>query len=352
MFGALPYLLSGEQQLSSPVDALFESMSGFTTTGSSVLTDIPALNNSMLMWRQFTQWLGGMGIIVLALTILARLRVGGRQALFHTEAPGPAELATFPATIRDTARRFLGLYVGLTLAEIAVLSFLAFTDIDPSMSFFDAVAHAFTTIPTGGFSPEGRSIEAFGAATQWAIVPFMILGGTSFALLYWALVRRRPGSFLRDDEFRVYLLVLTAASLVIVVELVSEQIVTGEAAVRQGVFNTVSVFTTTGCTQSHPRFLRQSVGGRQGDHTYLLSIGTNQAHFRRVNLLIDARCFFLNYSNSPNLLINQTSPALMDISALSRSINACKDIWPRLEPARVRTATICAATSLSPTIIW
>jgi trk system potassium uptake protein TrkH len=246
VFGSLPYLLSGEEQLASPIDALFESMSGFTTTGSSVLTDIPALNNSMLMWRQFTQWLGGMGIIVLALTILARLRVGGRQALFHMEAPGPAELATFPATIRDTARRFLGLYVGLTLAEIAVLSFLAFTDIDPSMSFFDAVAHAFTTIPTGGFSPEGRSIEAFGAATQWAIVPFMIFGGTSFALLYWALVRRRPGSLLRDDEFRVYLLVLAAASLVIVAELLSEQIVTGEAAVRQGVFNTVSVFTTTG----------------------------------------------------------------------------------------------------------
>jgi trk system potassium uptake protein len=246
VFGSLPYLLSGEEQLASPIDALFESMSGFTTTGSSILTDIPALDNSMLMWRQFTQWLGGMGIIVLALTILARLRVGGRQALFHMESPGPAELATFPATIRDTARRFLGLYLGLTLAEIAVLSFLAFTNIDPSMSFFDAVAHAFTTIPTGGFSPEGRSIEAFGAATQWAIVPFMILGGTSFALLYWALVRRRPGSFLRDDEFRGYLLVLAVASLVIVVELVSEQIVTGEAAVRQGVFNTVAVFTTTG----------------------------------------------------------------------------------------------------------
>jgi trk system potassium uptake protein TrkH len=246
VFGALPYLLSGEEQLSSPIDALFESMSGFTTTGSSILTDIPALDNSMLMWRQFTQWLGGMGIVVLALTVLVRLRVGGRQALFHLEAPGPAELATFPATIRDTARRFLGLYIGLTIAEAAVLAFFALTGIDPSMSYFDAVAHALTTIPTGGFSPEARSIEAFGAASQWAIVPFMILGGTSFALLYQALVRRRPVSFLRDDEFRVYLLVLAAASLVIVVELVSEQIVTGEAAVRQGVFNTVSVFTTTG----------------------------------------------------------------------------------------------------------
>jgi trk system potassium uptake protein len=246
VFGALPYLLSGEEQLSSPVDALFESMSGFSTTGSSVLTDIPALDNSMLMWRQFTQWLGGMGIVVLALTILARLRVGGRQALFHMEAPGPAELTPFPATIRETARRFLGLYVGLTVALAAVLSFLGVTGIDPSMSTFDAIAHAFTTIPTGGFSPEARSIEAFGAASQWAIVPFMILGGTSFALLYRSLVNRRPVSLLRDDEFRVYLLVLAAASLVVIAELLSEQIVSGEAAVRQGVFNTVSVFTTTG----------------------------------------------------------------------------------------------------------
>jgi len=247
--GALPYLLSGEEQLASPVDALFESMSGFTTTGSSVLTDIPALNHSLLMWRQFTQWLGGMGFIVLAITILARLRVGGRQALFHMESPGPG-LATFPATIRDTARRFLTLYVALTVAEVVVLSFLAVTRIDPAMSFFDAVAHAFTTIPTGGFSPRGRSIEEFGVASQWAIVPFMVLGGTSFALLHVALLKRRPIAFRRDDEFRVYLFLLTAASLVILVELLSERIVTGEAAVRQAIFNTVSVFTTTGFANS------------------------------------------------------------------------------------------------------
>ncbi len=243
--GSLPYLLSGEEQLASPVDAVFESMSGFTTTGSSVLTDIPALNHSLLMWRQFTQWVGGMGIIVLVLAILPRLRVAGRQALFHAETPGP-DLATFPATIRDTARRFIGLYIGLTVAEIAVLSFLAWTQIDTRMSFFDAVAHGLTTIPTGGFSPRGRSIEEFGAASQWAIVPFMILGGTSFALLYLAIIRRRPLSFVRDEEFRVYLFLLTAASVVVLADVASEGIVSGEAAVRQAVFNTVSIFTTTG----------------------------------------------------------------------------------------------------------
>ena len=104
-FGALPYLLSGEDQLESPIDAYFESMSGFTTTGASILTDIEGLNHSLAMWRQFTTWVGGMGIIVLALAVLPRLRVGGRQ-LFETEAPGP-EVERLTVSIRDAARRFL-----------------------------------------------------------------------------------------------------------------------------------------------------------------------------------------------------------------------------------------------------
>jgi trk system potassium uptake protein TrkH len=245
VLGSLPYLLSGEDELASPIDALFESMSGFTTTGASVLTDIDGLSRSLAMWRQFTCWLGGMGIVVLALAVLPRLRVGGRQALFKTEAPGP-ELETLTATIRETAKRFIGLYIGITAVEIAVLSFLAWTGLDSKMSFFDAVGHSFATIATAGFSTQGRSIEDFGAASQWAIVPFMILGGTNFALLYLGIVRRRPVSFLRDTEFRVYLLLLASVSLVVLAELTSERILTGEAAVRHAVFNTVSVMTTTG----------------------------------------------------------------------------------------------------------
>jgi trk system potassium uptake protein TrkH len=114
------------------------------------------------------------------------------------------------------------------------------------MSFFDAVGHSFATIATAGFSTQGRSIEAFGAATQWAIVPFMILGGTNFALLYLSLVRRRPVSFLRDEEFRVYVLLIATISAVVFVELTTEDILAGEAALRHAVFNTVSVMTTTG----------------------------------------------------------------------------------------------------------
>jgi trk/ktr system potassium uptake protein len=245
IFGALPYLLSGEAQLANPVDALFESMSGFTTTGSSVLTDIDSLSRSVAMWRQFTQWVGGMGIVVLALAVLPRLRVGGRQALFQTEAPGP-EVASLQATIRRSARRFVWLYVGLTLTEIVVLVAIAWTGLDPQMNAFEAVAHALTTIPTGGFSPRGHSLQDFGAASQWAIVPFMLLGGTSFALLYVGIVKRKRASFLRDDEFRVYIAVTAVASLIVLANIAAKGIATGEAAVREAVFNTVSVFTTTG----------------------------------------------------------------------------------------------------------
>jgi trk system potassium uptake protein TrkH len=242
-FGALPYLLA-EAQLSNPVDALFESMSGFSTTGSSVVTDIDALPRSIAMWRQFTAWIGGVGIIVMVLAVLPRLRVGGRQALFKTEMPGP-ELP-LAATIRQTARRFLVLYVGITALEIAVLALLGATGVDPRMDLFNATAHAFATIATAGFSPEGRSIEPFAAATQWAIVVFMLVAGTNFALLYAGIVRRRLRQFARDEEVRAGLLLLALASAVVVLELVSSDTLHGGAAVRNGVFNTVSMMTTTG----------------------------------------------------------------------------------------------------------
>jgi trk system potassium uptake protein TrkH len=242
-FGALPYLLS-EPQLSNPVDAFFESMSGFSTTGASVLTDIEGLSRSMAMWRQFTAWLGGLGIIVLFLAVLPRLNVAGRQALFRTEAPGP-ELG-LEATIRETARRFVALYIAITALEIVVLAMLGWTGLDDRMTLFKAVAHAFTTIATGGFSTEARSIEPFAAPTQWAIAFFMVLAGTNFALLFTGLVRRRLGAFRRDEEFRVYLVVLALASLIVLIELRSADVLGGGEAVRHAVFNTVSMMTTTG----------------------------------------------------------------------------------------------------------
>jgi trk system potassium uptake protein TrkH len=241
---ALPYVLADEQQLSRPLDAYFEAMSGASTTGASVLVDVEALNHSLVMWRQFTAWVGGLGVIVLALAVLQRLRIGGRH-LLQTEAPGP-ELDSLAETVRATARQFVVLYVALTVAQILVLSVFGWTGIDDRMSFFEAAAQSFSTVATAGFSTQVRSLEPFAAATQWAVVVFMILAGTNFALMYRALVRRTLRPFHRDEEFRVYVFFILAGSAILFVELVSENIFGGADAVRHAVFNAVSMMTTTG----------------------------------------------------------------------------------------------------------
>jgi trk system potassium uptake protein len=243
VFGAVPYLLA-EPQLSRPVDALFESMSGFSASGSSVVADVAGLSRSMALWRQFTTWIGGVGIIVMFLAVLPRLRIGGRQALFKAEMPGPEmPLAT---TIRESARRFVTLYVAITALEIAVLATLGWTGVDSRMTLFNATAHGFATIATAGFSPEARSIEPFVPATQWVIVAFMLLAGTNFALLFAGIVGRRPGLLARDEEVRVGLVLAVASSSVVVIGLLEADLLAGGEAVRHGVFNTVSMMTTTG----------------------------------------------------------------------------------------------------------
>jgi trk system potassium uptake protein len=241
---ALPYLLVGEEQLSRPVDAYFEAMSGMTTTGSSVVTDSPALDRSLAMWRQFSQWLGGMGIIVLALAVLPRLRVGGRQ-LMESEAPGP-ELEALTTSIRDTARRLWLLYVVLTGLLILVLAAFGWTGVDERMGLFEAVAHAFATMPTGGFGVDPRSLEPFAPASQWVLALFMVIAGANFALLYRAFVRGRPGALARDEEFRLYLSLLLLGSAVLLAILWNAGLYEGEEALRHAVFQTVSTMTTTG----------------------------------------------------------------------------------------------------------
>ena len=243
-FGAVPYVLSGEEPLDEPLNAFFEAMSGFTTTGSTVVGTPEELSRSLLLWRQFTQWLGGMGIIVLALAVLPRLRVGGRQLLEH-EMPGP-EVEPLAASIRTIARRLWVLYVALSVLLALVLCSLRWTGADSRMTIFDAVAHTFATLPTGGFGTRATSLGDFGAATQWVIALFMLVGGVNFALLYTAFVRRRPGVFARDEEFRLYLLLLGVATLILGVELTGEGLHGGEAAARHAAFQTVSVMTTTG----------------------------------------------------------------------------------------------------------
>jgi trk system potassium uptake protein TrkH len=241
-FGALPFLLSGESQLDRPIDAMFEAMSGFTTTGATVLTDVESLDRSLLIWRQLTQWLGGMGIIVLALAVLPRLRVGGRQ-LLESELPGPE--TDFADRIRDTARRLWLLYLALTALLFAILTLIGFVG-DDQMGPYEALAHALTTLPTGGFSTEARSVEEFSAAVQWVLVLFMLIAGINFALLYRLFVRREPGTFARDEELRVYLALLVLAGTVLTAEIWSEGFASGERAIRDGAFQATSLMTTTG----------------------------------------------------------------------------------------------------------
>ncbi|HUG64597.1 MAG TPA: TrkH family potassium uptake protein [Gaiellaceae bacterium] len=243
-FACIPYLLAGGDQLSHPVDAYFEGMSGFTTTGATVVTDFDDLDRSLAMWRQFTQWLGGMGIIVLAIAVLPRLRVGGRQ-LMESELPGP-EIGTLSERIRSTARRLWLLYVLLTAAEALALSAIGWLGYDDRMTPYEAIAHAFTTLPTGGFSTQARSIEAFSAASQWVIAVFIILAGANFALMYRAILRRRPQVFVRDEEFRLYVALIAAATVFLTAQLWAYGLAEGEEAVRTGLFQVVTIMTSTG----------------------------------------------------------------------------------------------------------
>jgi trk system potassium uptake protein TrkH len=242
--GALPYIFSGDPQVDRVIDAYFEGMSGFSTTGGSIVTNPEELPRGLAMWRQFSQWLGGIGIIVLALAVLPRLRVGGRQLLEH-EMPGP-EIETLSTRIRDTARRVWILYIALTVVLLGIFLALWATGVDERMSPYHAFAHAFTTIPTAGFSTKIDSLETFAPATQWVVILFMVLGGVNFALMYRAIVRRQPRAAARDQEFQLYLALLALGSVVVVTEIWTEDVVSGWEGVRAGIFTAVSTMTTTG----------------------------------------------------------------------------------------------------------
>ncbi|MFB6121003.1 MAG: TrkH family potassium uptake protein [Halobacteriaceae archaeon] len=257
LVGALPYVFAGEGTVALPVNALFESMSGFTTTGATVMGDISFDTHSraLMMWRQLTQWLGGMGIVVLAVAVLPELSVGGAQ-LMDAEAPGPGIQKLTPR-IAETARALWGVYLGFTVLEIVLLYGLNVAGLAPAMTPYNAVAHGFTTLPTGGFSPEARSIEAFSAAVQWLIIPFMVVAGTNFALFWYAL--NGNVEKLRDDsEFRFYCGVIaaftavtagalfTGSGLAVVPAEMSAIVGDVEPALRHAAFQVVSIVTTTG----------------------------------------------------------------------------------------------------------
>lgn len=234
--GAIPFSVSGA--IPSFTDAFFESISGFTTTGSTILDDIESLPPSMLLWRSLTQWIGGLGFIVLIISILPTLGIGGMQ-LFMAEAPGITADKLKPR-IQDTAKRLWLLYIGLTAFLCVLLLF-------GGMSFFDAINHSLTTLATGGYSTRQASIAAFNSAyIEYIITLFMFLGGTSFVLLYLLIIKGNYRKLWSNEEFKAYLGVTAVATLLISLILIFREGMHLEGAFRKAAFQVVALITTTG----------------------------------------------------------------------------------------------------------
>jgi len=234
VIGAVPYM----EQSFGPVDALFESMSGFTTTGSTIFReyDFIGVSRGLMFWRSFEQWLGGMGIIAVFVAVFPALAVAGRQ-MFFAEAPGPEDEALTPR-IRHTASALWKVYAGMTAMEILLLRTVG------GMSLFDATCHSFSTLAGGGFSPNPMSLAGYGAGAQWVVIVFMFLSATSFALLYRAL--RRPSLLLHDTEFRAYLWIALLAGVSVAALIAVPRAHGLEASLRHGFFQTMTMFTATG----------------------------------------------------------------------------------------------------------
>jgi len=233
-FGALPYILSGA--IPSYTDAFFETISGFSTTGASILTDIESVNKGILFWRSFTQWIGGMGIIVLTVAILPFLGIGGMQ-LFVAEAPGITPDKLKPR-IQATAKRLWYVYLSLTILECIMLLL-------GDMNFYDAINHSLTTMATGGFSTKNSSAAEFSAYTQYVITFFMFLAGTSFTLNYFAF-KGKFKSIWKNEEFRYYSGGTLVFTLIITATVFSVTDLSIEKSFRDSIFQIVSIITTTG----------------------------------------------------------------------------------------------------------
>lgn len=253
LIGTLPYIFTGA--IPSFTDAFFETMSGYTTTGASILNDIESIPKGVLFWRSITHWIGGMGIIVLAIAILPLLGIGGMQ-LFAAEAPGPGGDKLHPR-ISDTAKRLWLIYVGYTIIETILLKLAG-------MSFFDAINHSLSTLSTGGFSTKNDSV-AFWNDNPWVqyiIIVFMFLGSTNFVLSYFAFKGKFQKIF-RDEEFRLFSVLIICLSAVAGLVLYFKShldlsniiypMVWGpeESAFRHGLFQVLSVVSTTGFITVH-----------------------------------------------------------------------------------------------------
>jgi len=231
-FAALPYIWAGL----GPIDAMFESMSGLTTTGATVFRDFSLYGRGIFFWRSMTQWLGGMGVIALFVAVLPRLAIGGRE-IFFAEASGPDDEKVSPQ-IRRTASLLWRVYAGLTLLQTIALWLAGFT-------LFDAICHAFTTLAAAGFSPNPQSIAGYNnPAAEWVIIVFMFLAGANFALQYRALAQRTFTIVFRDEEMRAYAAVIALATIALMI-ILGDTMPVG-TNLRTSLFQVLSILTTTG----------------------------------------------------------------------------------------------------------
>ncbi len=234
-YGALPYLLSGV--IPNLADALFETVSGMTTTGASVLMDIESTPKGILFWRSLTQWIGGMGIIVLTVAIFPLLGIGGVE-LFVAEAPGPTSDKLHPR-ISETAKRLWFLYVGLTATLMLVLYGLG-------MGFYDAINHALTTMATGGFSTKNDSTAYFDSASiQYTLSLFMFIAGTNYTVIYFAF-KGKLGRVWKSEEFRAYLFLVLLLTFFVTLGVFGVSGQSLERSFRESIFMIISLITTTG----------------------------------------------------------------------------------------------------------
>lgn len=243
IFGMLPFRLS--HYIPNITDAFFETMSGFTTTGATILTNVEELPHGLLFWRSMIQWLGGMGIVVLSLAILPMFGAG--MQLFAAEVPGITYDKLQPK-ITDTARKLWELYAILTFICAILLYFFG-------MNFFDAICHALTTLATGGYSTKNASIAYWSSpAIHYTIILFMIIAGTNFSLLYELLIRKHKKKLLHDEEFRTYIYSIIGTTLIISIGLILTRQFEGlrgiEKSIRDALFQVISIISTTGFATS------------------------------------------------------------------------------------------------------
>lgn len=234
LISTIPYLFYGI----SPVNALFEAVSGFTTTGATILTDFSKYPDTMFFWRSYTQWLGGMGIIVLFIAVLPQFAVAGRQ-MFSAESPGPTD-GKFTPRIKSTAAFLWNLYLALTIVLFIILKALG-------MPWFDAVCNSLSTIACGGFSPNPNSIMGYNNSSFILVIAFfMFLSGTGYPLIYTIFVKRQPLNLLKNDEFKTYAGIVLSFSLLISSILYLDKTYDIYNALEEGFFQVISVITTTG----------------------------------------------------------------------------------------------------------